>query len=62
VIATSSVFAAAERRLTGMARGAALAIARHSLRGASCAAAGATSAASKAKTAGKHRSMAGLVR
>jgi hypothetical protein len=31
VIATSSVFAAAERRLTGVVRGGAFVIARHSL-------------------------------
>ena len=43
----------------GVARGGAFAIARHSLlRGASCAAADATSEPSKAKTTGKYRTMA----
>src|ERR1700752_559796 len=59
-MATSLVVAAAWRRLTGVARGGALDIARHSLlRGASWAIAGATTEASKAKTAENNRNMAG---
>jgi hypothetical protein len=62
VIATWSAFAATRRRLTGVARGGALDIARHSLlRGLSWAAAGATRKESKARKAQKDRSMAGLV-
>ncbi len=63
-MATSSVAAAARRRLTGVARGGAFAIARHSLRGVSCdcAIAGAIRKPSAAKTAETWRSMAGSVR
>src|SRR5258708_29734292 len=61
-IATSSDLAAASRRLTGVARGGAFVIARHSLpRGASSAAADAMSWHSKARTAEKIRNMAGPV-
>jgi hypothetical protein len=56
------VFAAIRRRLTGVARGCALDIARHSLlRGLSWAAAGAITQLSKARTAEKVRNMTGPV-
>src|SRR6478735_4621300 len=57
-MATSSGFAAARRKLTGVARGGALAIARHSLRSGVCGAAGMTSQPRKAATSMKDRSMA----
>ena len=49
-MATSSAFAATRRRLTGVARGGAFAIARHSLRSGCCAAAGPISPPSMAMT------------
>src|SRR3981081_137083 len=58
-MATSSVPAAALRRLTGVTRGGALAIARHSLRGVSSARAGTIIDASTARTAATERNMAG---
>jgi hypothetical protein len=58
-MATSSAFAAVRRRLTGVTRGGAFAIARHSLlREVSWAAAGPMSELSKARTTAKDRSMA----
>jgi hypothetical protein len=61
VIATSFAAAASRRRLTGVTRHGALAIARHSLRCASCAAAGAINDPNNARMAVK-RSMVGLCR
>src|SRR5882757_3478259 len=58
-MATSSVPAAALRRLTGVTRGGAFAIARHSLRGVSSARAGTIIDASTARTAETVRNMAG---
>src|SRR6195256_6148442 len=58
-MATSSVPAAALRRLTGVTRGGAFATARHSLRGVSSARAGTIIDASTARTAETVRNMAG---
>jgi hypothetical protein len=54
--------AATRRRLTGVARGGVLAIARHSLRGGSWAMAGAAHAPSNAKMAKSDRGMQGCLR